>query len=129
MTEETTPTIYEVPEGHRSGFVTIVGRPNAGKSTLLNAFMQQKIAIVSPRPQTTRSNQLGIITEDNYQMVFIDTPGLIRKPRHKLDEFMVESATETFTDADVVLWLVDGVAPLAAAINRQEVGGPPRSDD
>jgi GTP-binding protein Era len=107
MTEETTPTIYEVPEGHRSGFVTIVGRPNAGKSTLLNAFMQQKIAIVSPRPQTTRSNQLGIITEDNYQMVFIDTPGLIRKPRHKLDEFMVESATETFTDADVVLWLVD----------------------
>ncbi len=107
MTEQIDETLYDVPEGHKSGFVAIVGRPNAGKSTLLNGLMQQKIAIVSPRPQTTRSNQLGIITEDAFQMVFIDTPGLIREPRHKLDEFMVDSALETFTDADVVLWLVD----------------------
>jgi GTP-binding protein Era len=97
----------ETPEGHKSGFVTIVGRPNAGKSTLLNAFLQQKIAIVTPRPQTTRTRQLGIITEPGYQMIFVDTPGMIRQPRHKLDEFMVATAVETLGDADVVVWLVD----------------------
>lgn len=102
---------YEVPVGHRSGFVTIVGRPNVGKSTLLNAFLGQKVAAVSPRPQTTRTRQLGIITEAEYQMIFIDTPGLIQVPRHKLDEFMRETAVETLADADVILWLVDGSEP------------------
>lgn len=107
--EETTPEItgFNTNPGHKSGFVTLVGRPNVGKSTLFNAFMDQKIAIVTPRPQTTRQRQLGIITTADYQMVFIDTPGLI-KPRHKLDEFMVETAASTLSDADVVLWLVDG---------------------
>ena len=98
---------YETPEGHRSGFVALVGRPNVGKSTLINAFMRQKIAAVTPRPQTTRTRQLGIITEPDYQMIFIDTPGIIRDPRHPLDEYMVQSALETLGDADVVLWLVD----------------------
>jgi GTP-binding protein Era len=98
---------YETPEGHRSGFVALVGRPNVGKSTLMNAFMRQKIAAVTHRPQTTRTRQLGIITEPGYQMIFIDTPGIIRDPRHPLDEFMVRSALETLDDADVVLWLVD----------------------
>ena len=102
---------YEVPEGHKSGFVTIVGRPNVGKSTLLNAFLQQKIAIVSPRPQTTRTNQLGIISEPHYQMIFIDTPGIMKQPRHKLDEFMLAVAIDTLQDADVVLWLVDSSIP------------------
>jgi GTP-binding protein Era len=69
--------------------------------------MRQKIAIVTPRPQTTRINQLGIITEPNYQMIFVDTPGLIQSPRHKLDEYMMDTAVNTLTDADVVLWLVD----------------------
>jgi GTP-binding protein Era len=73
----------------------------------MNAFMQQKIAIVTPRPQTTRTRQLGIITEPDYQMIFVDTPGIIKDPRHKLDEFMVSAAEEILTDADVVLWLVD----------------------
>jgi GTP-binding protein Era len=98
---------FDNPEGFKSGFVALAGRPNVGKSTLMNAFMQQKIAIVTPRPQTTRIRQLGIITEPDYQMIFVDTPGIIRKPRHKLDEFMVDAAEETLADADIVLWLVD----------------------
>lgn len=98
---------FETPEGHRSGFVALVGRPNVGKSTLMNAFMRQKIAAVTHRPQTTRTRQLGIITEPEYQMIFIDTPGIIRDPRHELDEYMVQTALETLDDADVVLWLVD----------------------
>ncbi|MEI2612096.1 MAG: GTPase Era [Candidatus Promineifilaceae bacterium] len=96
-----------LPEGHRSGFVAVVGRPNVGKSTLINQFMREKIAIASPRPQTTRIRQLGIITEPHYQMIFMDTPGLIGKPRHKLDEFMKETALDTLADADIILWLVD----------------------
>jgi GTP-binding protein Era len=101
----------ETPEGFKSGFVALVGRPNVGKSTLMNAFLQQKIAIVTPRPQTTRTRQLGIITESLYQMIFIDTPGIMKKPRHKLDKFMLETAVDTLTDADVILWLVDGSEP------------------
>ena len=112
MSEEITG--YDVPEGHKSGIVALVGRPNVGKSTLLNAFMQQKIAIVTPRPQTTRVRQLGIITEPHYQMVFMDTPGLM-KPRHKLDEYMVATAVETLQDADVILWLVDGNEPVGSS--------------
>lgn len=100
----------QLPEGHKSGFVAIVGRPNVGKSTLLNNFLQQKIAIVSPRPQTTRSRQLGILTRPEYQMVFVDTPGMMQ-PRHKLDEFMLDEAMATLEDADIVLWLVDASEP------------------
>lgn len=106
MEEET-----ELPEGFKSGFVALVGRPNVGKSTLMNAFLQQKVAIVTPRPQTTRTRQLGIITEPAYQMIFVDTPGLIREPRHKLDEFMIGTAEEMLGDAEVVLWLVDSSEP------------------
>ena len=72
----------------KSGFVTIIGRPNVGKSTLLNYIMGEKLSIVSPRPQTTRNNIQTILTTDDYQMVFVDTPGL-HKPRHKLGEYMV----------------------------------------
>ncbi len=99
-----------IPAGHRSGFVAVVGRPNAGKSTLMNAFLQQKVAIVTPRPQTTRTRQLGIVTAPDYQIVFVDTPGIMH-PRHKLDEFMLETALETLQDADLVLWLADGSFP------------------
>jgi GTP-binding protein Era len=96
----------QLPEGHKSGFVAVAGRPNVGKSTLMNALLRQKIAIVSPRPQTTRTRQLGIITQPDHQIIFIDTPGIM-KPRHKLDEYMVDSADESLRDADIVLWLVD----------------------
>jgi GTP-binding protein Era len=96
----------KLPEGHRSGFVAVVGRPNVGKSTLMNALLGQKLAIVTHRPQTTRSNQLGILTRPTYQLIFVDTPGLT-KPRHKLDEFMVAEADDSLRDVDIVLWLVE----------------------
>jgi GTP-binding protein Era len=89
-----------------SGFVTLIGRPNVGKSTLLNAILKQKVAAVSPRPQTTRKRQLGILTTDDAQIVFIDTPG-IHNPHHKLGEYMNNSATDTLLDADLILWVVD----------------------
>jgi GTP-binding protein Era len=108
---------YEVPEGHKSGFVAVVGRPNVGKSTLINAFLQQKIAIVTPRPQTTRRRQLGILTLPDCQIVFIDTPGMM-EPRHKLDEFMLATALESIEESDGVLWLVDAAASPGPADKR-----------
>lgn len=95
----------------RAGFVAVAGRPNVGKSTMINALLNQKIAAVSPRPQTTRRNQLGILTTDAVQIVFIDTPGL-HIPRHKLGEYMNEEAAGALIDADVILWLVDISQPL-----------------
>src|SRR5512142_81827 len=94
----------------RSGFVAVVGRPNVGKSTLINALLSQKIAAVSPRPQTTRRRQLGILTLENAQVVLMDTPGL-HKPHYKLGDFMNEVAQETLTDADVIVFMVDASQP------------------
>jgi len=90
----------------RSGFIAIIGRPNVGKSTLVNALLGQKIAAVSPKPQTTRKRQLGILTTDTAQLVFVDTPG-IHTPRHKLGEFLNQEAQESLEGVDVILWLVD----------------------
>jgi GTPase len=94
------------PDDHRSGIVAVVGRPNVGKSTLINRILGQKIAIVSPKPQTTRTQQLGIYTEEHGQILFMDTPGL-HKPQHKLGEFMVTVAEEAVRDADLILWVLD----------------------
>lgn len=90
----------------KSGFVTIVGRPNVGKSTLLNYIMGEKLSIVSNKPQTTRNNIQTILTGDDYQMIFVDTPG-IHKPKHKLGEYMVNSAKESTKDVDLVLFLTN----------------------
>ncbi|RPJ24108.1 MAG: GTPase Era [Chloroflexi bacterium] len=90
----------------RSAFVAIIGRPNVGKSTLVNALLGQKIAAVSPKPQTTRKRQLGILTTDSAQLVFVDTPG-IHNPRHKLGTFLNQEAQESLEGVDVILWVVD----------------------
>ena len=90
----------------RSAFIAILGRPNVGKSTLVNALLGQKIAAVSPKPQTTRKRQLGIFTTDTAQLVFVDTPG-IHNPRHKLGTFLNQEAEESLEGVDVIVWLVD----------------------
>lgn len=90
----------------KTGFVALVGRPNAGKSTLLNQILERKIAIVSDKAQTTRHKITGVLTNETGQIVFLDTPG-IHKPRHKLGERMVEIAQSSLYDADVVYYLVD----------------------
>lgn len=88
----------------KSGYVTIIGRPNVGKSTLLNHIMGQKLTIVSNKPQTTRNNIQTILTEEDYQIVFVDTPG-IHKPKHKLGEYMVKIAKDALKEVDLVLFL------------------------
>lgn len=90
----------------RSGFVAVIGKPNIGKSTLINYFIGRKVSIVSPRPQTTRRRILGILNRPDAQIVFVDTPG-IHKPKYKLGERMVEAAVGALPDADLILFMVD----------------------
>lgn len=90
----------------KSGFVALIGRPNAGKSTLLNQILDRKIAIVSDKPQTTRTRITGILNYGDAQIIYLDTPG-IHKPKHKLGEFMVDVAESTLFDVDVIYYLVD----------------------
>lgn len=93
-------------EGFKSGFISIVGRPNVGKSTLLNKVLKQKVAIMSDKPQTTRNKIQGILTQETSQAIFIDTPG-IHKPKHRLGEFMNKQAISTLNEVDLVLFLVE----------------------
>jgi GTP-binding protein Era len=125
---------------HRSGFIAVVGRPNVGKSTLMNYYLGQKIAIVSDKPQTTRHTQLGILSREDAQVIFVDTPG-IHEPRNELGKYMVETAARALVDADALLFIVDvahppdegeahiadlirqkpGVTPVMLALNKMDL--------
>lgn len=98
----------------QSGFVTIIGRPNVGKSTLMNNIIGEKIAIMSNKPQTTRNRIQSILTRDNYQIIFIDTPG-IHKAKNKLGEFMAKSVQTTLNEVDMILMLVEPVDRILEA--------------
>lgn len=100
--------------GYRSGFVTLIGRPNVGKSSLLNRFVGQKIAITSDKPQTTRRQIQGVLTGEEFQAVFVDTPGLHR-PKHRLGENMNRQAVAALEAVDLVLWVIDPADPRQEA--------------
>lgn len=100
-------SIPQAPEGFKSGFIGIIGRPNVGKSTLMNELVGQKIAITSPVAQTTRNRLRGILTTPEAQMIFVDTPG-IHKPHHQLGKVLVQNAQIAIDSVDVVLFVVDG---------------------
>ncbi|MXW39940.1 MAG: GTPase Era [Synechococcus sp. SB0668_bin_15] len=132
------------PPGYRSGFVALIGRPNVGKSTLLNQLVGHKVAITSPVAQTTRNRLRGILTRATAQLVLLDTPG-IHKPHHLLGEHLVKVARSTLGEVDLVLLLMDGstppgrgdayivqllrhcAAPLAVGLNKQDLVTPKRA--
>ena len=120
--------------GHQSGYVAIVGKPNAGKSTLLNALVGQKLAIVTAKPQTTRHRILGILSGERHQAVLVDTPGVLATQRVALDSAMMRSVRTALTQADVLCAVVDAAAAAAApdpSVGLEglaltgEAGGPP----
>ena len=103
--------MLETKNGYKSGFISIIGRPNVGKSTFLNRVIGQKIAIMSDKPQTTRNKVQGVLTTDDSQMIFIDTPG-IHKPKHKLGDFMLKVSKNTLREVDVIMFMVNAEQKL-----------------
>lgn len=102
----------------KMGYITIVGKPNAGKSTLVNKLVGFKVAITTPKPQTTRFNIKGIITSDTSQMVFIDTPG-VHKPENKLGTYMMEGVEKSINSVDVIIYLVDAIKPKLDLVSEK----------
>ncbi len=91
----------------KTGYVAIVGRPNVGKSTLINGLLQTKLSIVTPKAQTTRSRIIGVLTGDDYQAIFLDTPGYLQKPQYELHKLMLQRVREVIEEADLVLFMVE----------------------
>jgi GTP-binding protein Era len=111
MSENQTPAENHVtPVEHRSGYVAVVGKPNVGKSTLVNALVGHKVAIVSPKPQTTRRRIMGILTHDDEQIIFVDTPGM-HEPKSALNKFMMREVENALSDCDAILFVVDASTP------------------
>ena len=110
--------------GHRSGYVAIVGKPNAGKSTLLNALLGQKLSIVTSKPQTTRHRVLGILSDADSQIIFLDTPGVI-EPRYGLQESMMRSVRRAVVDADLILFIADVTRESPDTLSLAELGNVP----
>ena len=104
----------EKNKGFKSGYAAILGKPNVGKSTLLNYFLNEKLAIVSDKPQTTREAIIGILTQKDYQVIFVDTPGM-HKPRTQLGAHMMHSAISAGVDAEAVIFIVDALSGITAA--------------
>jgi GTP-binding protein Era len=105
---------------HKAGYVVILGLPNSGKSTLLNALLGQKLSIITSKPQTTRKRILGILSEENYQIIFLDTPGIL-SPSYLLQEKMMEDVRISLDDADVIVLIIDANEdPFAQALQNQE---------
>lgn len=133
-------------EKYLSGFVSLIGSPNAGKSTLMNAFVGQKVSIVSERAQTTRNRILGVMTRRTYQIVFIDTPG-VTMPKNKLGEYMLKVAYESLNEVEAILFMIDAAigigekdealieklrgakSPVIAVINKTDVAKPKRVEE
>ena len=92
---------------HKSGFISIIGRPNVGKSTLMNALVGERMSIITSKPQTTRHRILGIVSDDDYQLVFSDTPGIVVDPGYKMHDAMNRFVATTFDDSDVMLFVTD----------------------
>lgn len=98
--------MQSIPKDYKAGYAAIIGLPNSGKSTLLNALLDIKLSIISPKPQTTRRRVLGILNKEKYQVIFIDTPGIL-KPKYELQKRMMQHVTESFVDADVLILIID----------------------
>jgi GTP-binding protein Era len=122
--EEPSPFFEDVPEGHQSGYVALVGKPNVGKSTLMNAMLGQKLSIVTRKPQTTRHRIIGIHSGPDHQVIFLDTPGII-DPRYGLHEAMMGQVRGAIRDADLLLFLHDATHEEPDTDSLQQIGDTP----
>lgn len=113
-----------IPENHRSGYVALVGKPNVGKSTLMNALVGRKLSIVTSKAQTTRHRVLGILSDDDSQIIFLDTPGIIQ-PRYKLQESMMHAVGGALQDADLAVFLAEATREDPDALSLEKLGGTP----
>jgi GTP-binding protein Era len=122
---ESSSFVFEnIPASHRCGYVALIGQPNVGKSTLVNALVGRKLSIVTPKPQTTRHRILGIVSEPEYQIVLLDTPGII-EPRYRLQEAMMRNVRHAIADADLLLYLADATRDTPDSLSLSFVGDRP----